>query len=273
MVQFTYIKRTQRILLRPHAVFVQLTEDKVMTSLIPFFDPIRGISMTGLVVKMLLAVVFGGLIGLERGHKHRAAGSRTYMIVCLGAALTMILSQYESWLVTDVWREISDMLGRKVDVSRYAEKVISGIGFLGAGTIILTGRQEIKGLTTAAGLFTSTCMGLAIGSGYYECAILAFFLILFTTVVLEKVSAWVISKARNMYLYIEFEKIEDLGEIINTIKSMDIQIFDVDIQREKQSNGVTVGVVVSARLPKRETHSNVMSRISKFDFVTVVDEI
>ena len=244
-----------------------------MESLIPFFDPVRGASLTALFLKMGLAVVFGGLIGLERGHKHRAAGSRTYMIVCLGATLAMILSFYESNIVTGDWHEISEMLGRKVDVTRYAEKVIGGIGFLGAGTIIVTGRQEIKGLTTAAGLWTSTCMGLAIGSGYYECAILAFLLILFTTVVLEKVSAWVVSRARNMDLYVEFEKIENLGAIISTIKNMDIQIFDVDIQREKQSNGVTIGAVISSRLPKKETHSHVMSRISKFDFVTVIDEI
>jgi len=244
-----------------------------MDSLLHFFDPIRGVSLPGLFIKMFLAVIFGGLIGLERGHKHRAAGSRTYMIVCLGAALTIILSQYESWLVTGVWHEISEMIGRKVDVSRYAAKVIGGIGFLGAGTIIVTGRQEIKGLTTAAGLWTSACMGLAIGSGYYECAILAFFLILFTTVILEKVSSWVVSRARNMDLYVEFEKMENLGEIISTIKSLDIQIFDVDIQREKQSNGVTIGAVISSRLPKKETHSHVMSKISKFDFVTVVDEI
>lgn len=244
-----------------------------MDSLIPLFDPIRGVTMPALIVKILLSVFFGGLIGLERGHKHRAAGSRTYMIVCMGAALTMILSQYENFLITDIWQEISEMMNKKVDVSRYSAKVISGIGFLGAGTIIVTGRQEIKGLTTAAGLWASACMGLAIGSGFYECAILGFLLILFTTIILEKVSSWVISHARNMDLYVEFEKMENLGEIINTFKALDIQIFDVDIQREKQSNGVTVGTVISSRLPKKETHSNVMSIISKFDFVTVVDEI
>lgn len=244
-----------------------------MDSLIPIFDPIRGVSITALLVKILLSVFFGGLIGLERGHKHRAAGSRTYMIVCLGAALTMILSHYETYIMRNLWEEIAKMLDKQVDVSRYSAKVISGIGFLGAGTIIVTGRQEIKGLTTAAGLWASACMGLAIGSGYYECAILGFLLILLTTIVFEKISSWVISNARNMDLYVEFEKIENLGEIINTFKEMNIQIFDVDIQREKQSNGVTVGAVISSRLPKKETHSNVMSKISKFDFVTVVDEI
>lgn len=244
-----------------------------MDSLISLFDPIRGVSITALLLKILLSVFFGGLIGLERGHKHRAAGSRTYMIVCMGAALTMILSQYESQLLAVNWKEISELVGIKTDVSRFGAQVINGIGFLGAGTIIVTGRQEIKGLTTAAGLWASACMGLAIGSGFYECAILGFLLILFTTIILDKVSAWIVSNARNMDLYVEFEKMENLGEIINTFKSLDIQIFDVDIQREKQSNGVTIGAVISSRLPKKETHSNVMSIISKYEFVTVVDEI
>lgn len=244
-----------------------------MDSLITLFDPIRGVSLTALFIKIILSVFFGGLIGLERGHKHRAAGSRTYMIVCMGAALTMILSQYENQLLATNWKEISDFVGIKTDVSRFGAQVINGIGFLGAGTIIVTGRQEIKGLTTAAGLWASACMGLAIGSGFYECAILGFLLILFTTIILDKVSSWIISNARNMDLYIEFEKMENLGEIINTFKSLDIQIFDVDIQREKQSNGVTIGAVISSRLPKKETHSNVMSIISKLEFVTVVDEI
>ena len=137
-----------------------------MDSLLPLFDPIRGVSITALLVKILLSVFFGGLIGLERGHKHRAAGSRTYMIVCMGAALTMILSQYESELLSTNWRDFSDAIGIKTDVSRFGAQVINGIGFLGAGTIILTGRQEIKGLTTAAGLWASACMGLAIGSGF-----------------------------------------------------------------------------------------------------------
>lgn len=244
-----------------------------MDSLLPCLDGFRQVSMVALVIKILLSVFFGGLIGLERGQKHRAAGSRTYMIVCLGAALTMILSQYESQLIATNWSDISQMLGIKTDVSRFGAQVINGIGFLGAGTIIVTGRQEVKGLTTAAGLWASACMGLAIGSGFYECAVFGFVLILVTTTVFNKLGSWVVSNARNMDLYVEFDKMENLGMIINTIKGMEIQIYDVDIQREKQSNGVTIGAVISSRLPKEQTHSHVMSTISKFDFVTVVDEI
>ena len=244
-----------------------------MNSLITAFDGIRDVSLASLIIKITLAVFFGGLIGLERGQKHRAAGSRTYMIVCLGAALTMILSQYEYYLLSNNWAEISQFLGIKTDVSRFGAQVINGIGFLGAGTIIVTGRQEVKGLTTAAGLWASACMGLAIGAGFYECAILGFALILITTVLFNKLGSWIVTRARNMDLYVEFAEMENLGAIINTIKGMNIQIFDVDIQREKTSNGVTIGAVLSTRLPKGQTHSHVMSTISKFDFVTLVDEI
>jgi putative Mg2+ transporter-C (MgtC) family protein len=244
-----------------------------MDSLLPFLDKFREVSVAALIIKILLSVFFGGLIGLERGQKHRAAGSRTYMIVCMGAALTMILSQYESILLVTRWADISNMIGIRTDVSRFGAQVINGIGFLGAGTIIVTGRQEVKGLTTAAGLWASACMGLAIGSGFFECAVLGFALIIITTTLFNKLGSWIVANARNMDLYVEFEHMENLGKIISTIKGMDIQIFDVDIQRESQTNGLTIGAVISSRLPKHQNHSHVMSAISKFDFVTVVDEI
>ncbi len=244
-----------------------------MDSLITWLDPFRGTSLVALIIKVTLAVFFGGLIGLERGQKHRAAGSRTYMIVCLGAALTMLLSQFEAEMLVTLWADINEKVGIKTDVARFGAQVINGIGFLGAGTIIVTGRQEVKGITTAAGLWASACMGLAIGSGFYECAIFGFMLILITTTIFNKLGAWVIANARNMDLYVEFERMDNLGEIISTIKAMDIQIFDVDTQREKQSNGVVIGAVISMGLPKHETHSHVMSKLSKFDYVTLVDEI
>lgn len=244
-----------------------------MNSLISAFDGIREIGLASLFIKIILAVLFGGLIGLERGQKHRAAGCRTYMIVCLGAAMTVMLAQYDAFQLATRMHEWVDAIGAKVDVTRFASKAVNGIGFLGAGTIIVTGRQEVKGLTTAAGLWASACMGIAIGAGFYECAILGFALILITTILFNKVGSWIVTHARNMDLYVEFAEMENLGEIISVIKSLDVQIFDVDIQREKSSNGVTIGAVLSTRLPKGQTHSHVMSTISKFDFVTLVDEI
>ena len=125
------------------------------------FDFLREFSFLSILLRLLLAMLFGGVIGLERGRKRRAAGFRTYMLVCLGAALTMLLSQYLHRMLNTVWSGAA----LTIDVSRISAQVINGIGFLGAGTIIVTGRQQVKGLTTAAGLWASACMGIAIGAG------------------------------------------------------------------------------------------------------------
>ena len=129
---------------------------------------LRELNMASLLLRLILAMLCGGLLGLERGRKRRPAGSRTYMLVCLGAALTMVLSQYEYVMLTTEWVDVSTELGIRTDVARFGAQVVNGIGFLGAGTIMITGRQQIKGLTTAAGLWASACMGLSIGAGFYE---------------------------------------------------------------------------------------------------------
>ena len=119
-------------------------------------------------VRLTVAMICGGIIGLERGRRRRPAGFRTHMLVCMGAALTMLIGQY---VATRLAADPS-LAGRTTDVARLGAQVINGIGFLGAGTIIVTGRQEVKGLTTAAGLWASACMGLAIGAGFYLGALL-----------------------------------------------------------------------------------------------------
>ena len=125
-------------------------------------------------VRLALAVICGGLVGLERGRKRRPAGFRTHMLVCLGAAMTMLISQH-------LW-----LRGYTTDLSRLGAQVVSGIGFLGAGTILVTGRHQVKGLTTAAGLWASACIGLAIGAGCYLVALLSFAAVMVTITVLAR---------------------------------------------------------------------------------------
>lgn len=158
---------------------------------------LREMNVASVLLRLTVAMLFGGFIGLERERKRRPAGFRTYMLVCLGAALTMLLSQYESYMVTHAWHETAMEIGLRTDVSRFGAQVINGIGFLGAGTIIVTGKQEVKGLTTAAGLWASACMGLAIGAGFYECVLLGFLLILLTNRLLPFVEDAIIESARN----------------------------------------------------------------------------
>ncbi len=236
-------------------------------------DYLRQMNMVTVMVRLTMAMLFGGLIGLERERKRRPAGFRTYMLVCLGAALTMLLSQYESYMVTHDWAELAAEIGIRTDVSRFGAQVINGIGFLGAGTIIVTGHQEVKGLTTAAGLWASACMGLAIGAGFYECVILGFLLIFLSIRLLPFVENWIIENARHMNIYVEFESLDDVGEIIGRIKSQDVQIYDVDIDHGREEKSRNPSAVFSICLNKKQLHAQVLAAISELESVRTIDEI
>ena len=121
------------------------------------------------VFRVILAVLIGGIIGIERGHHGRAAGLRTHILVCLGSAMTTMIGVYSA-----------DVLGFTGDPMRVGAQVVSGIGFLGVGTIIIRDSRKVTGLTTAAGLWATACIGLAIGVGYYIAAVLAFLSVLLT---------------------------------------------------------------------------------------------
>ena len=159
-------------------------------------------SFQEILIRLLVATFCGGAIGIERGKKNRPAGFRTYILVCVGASLTMILGEYMA-LMYPVWREAAQNLARS-DFARFGAQVINGIGFLGAGTIIITGNQQVKGMTTAAGLWASACMGIAIGSGFYTGALIGCILIIATTALFSKLESFIRSRSRNINLYIEF---------------------------------------------------------------------
>ena len=197
---------------------------------------LRELNMASLLLRMLLAMFCGGLLGLERGRKRRPAGSRTYMLVCVGASLAMLLGQYEFLMVTGPWQDFAAEIGQKIDVSRFGAQVINGIGFLGAGTILVTGRQQVKGLTTSAGLWASACMGLAIGAGFYECVLLAVLLIFLAMRVLPFLEDVLIERAPIINFYVEFESLDNLGTIIGRIKELNAQILDIEIEHGRSDS-------------------------------------
>ena len=238
--------------------------------MLELFDPLRELNIASVLLRLTIAVLFGGVIGLERNRKHRPAGFRTYMLVCLGAALTMLLGQYENLLLTR-WQDGAVALGLHVDVARFGAQVINGVGFLGAGTIILTKHREVKGLTTAAGLWASACMGLAIGAGFYECILLGLGLILLSVWVLPSVEAVLVERARNINLYIEFDSLDHIGRIISFLKGLDLDIDQVDIDRGK--NGGNPSAVLGLRLRQRCSRSQMLSAISKLECIRMIDEI
>ena len=224
-------------------------------------------------LRLSVALLCGGVIGVERGRKRRPAGFRTHMLVCIGAALAMLISQYLTMIVEINWSSLVSFEGQKyTDASRLGAQVINGIGFLGAGTIIVTGRQEVKGLTTAAGLWASACMGLAIGAGFVEGALFACLLICLTIIVFSRLERLIVSRARNIDLYIEFDHVDDLGKIIATIKAQDIRIFDVEVRKADGKHNVQRGVF-SVRLPKRMRHTTVMGVLAGVEGIRSIEEL
>lgn len=229
--------------------------------------------MTSLLLRLTLAMLLGGVIGMDRGRKHRAAGFRTYMLVCLGTALTGIISQYLQVMGATAWAEVTELMSKKVDVSRIGAKAVGGVGFLGAGTIMVTGRQEVKGLTTAAGLWASACMGLAIGAGFYEGVLLAFVMIFICIHFLPLLEDYAIENARNMNLYVEFTSLDDVGAIINCIKALDARIYEVELNHGREERAEKPGAVFAIRLNRKRHHEQVLAAIAALETVTTIDEI
>lgn len=232
----------------------------------------RELNFASVVLRILCAMAVGGIVGLDRERKGRAAGFRTYMLVALGAALTIMLGQYLSVMLETVWADKVAELGLKTDVVRFGAQVINGVGFLGAGTIIVTGRQQVKGLTTAAGLWASACLGLAIGAGFYECVFIGFVLILVCMKLLPKIEDFVTSKALNMNIYISMDSVECLGNIINCFKESNFRILDADIEKEEHATITQINAVFSVKMTERHPHTEILAKLSTLDGIIYIEQ-
>lgn len=222
---------------------------------------VREVNWFSILLRLCLAILCGGIIGIERGRKGRTAGFRTHVLVCMGSTLTVLTNQY-----------MIQVFGNG-DPARLGAQVINGIGFLGAGTILVTGQQKVKGLTTAAGLWASACMGLAVGAGFYECVALAFVLIFLAVHVLPAVELYVIENARNMNIYVEFQSLDNVAEIINRIKAQDVTIYEVEVDHGKQTQSQHPNAIFSLRMNQPGTHAKILATVSELEDVYVVHDI
>ncbi|MEG0541295.1 MAG: MgtC/SapB family protein [Angelakisella sp.] len=215
--------------------------------------------MITICLRMGLAVICGGVIGLERGRKGRPAGFRTHILVCLGAALAMMTNQY-----------IVETFGTS-DPARLGAQVISGIGFLGAGTIIVTGRHQVKGLTTAAGLWASACMGLALGIGFYEAALIACLAIVFVSTLLHRFDHYMLSTSKVMDLYVEFGDIADISTFMTKLKLHGIRVAEVELTKVNSTSDAAVAAIMTVRSDEAKDHSDVLALVSQMQGVKFVE--
>ena len=212
-------------------------------------------------IRLFFALVVGLIIGIDRERKRRVAGIKTHILVCLGSALVMITSQY-----------MMVEFGEVADISRMGAQVISGVGFLGVGTIIVTGRNQVKGLTTAASIWVCACVGLAAGIGFIEGVIITLFLLVLTLKVLGKLDTVVRKSGREVDLYIEFIDNKSLLNFCDKIKADGHKIVKMQIGKCENENDYP-NALFSIRTKDRDHIAKLPVELRRLKYVKSVEEL
>lgn len=228
--------------------------------MINVFDGLRDLTVGSVLMRMLCALFCGGIIGIEREYKRRPAGFRTHILICIGAAMTTITSQY-----------LLLCLGYYTDPARLGAQVVAGIGFIGAGTIIVTKQQRVKGLTTAAGLWVSAIVGLALGAGFFEGGILVTLLILLAELLLVRLEYGFLRDSRERIYYIEYSGEKSLEQILNVFRDHHAQVMDIEITKEQvQQNS---GAIFQLRIGRKAENSGLETALAAVEGLCSVEEL
>lgn len=209
---------------------------------------LRDFNLISIVVRLVLAMLLGGTIGLERGKQGRAAGMRTHIFVCLGATLATMIGFYSTMVL--------DSSG---DPLRVAAQVISGIGFLGVGTILLKGRFQITGLTTAAGLWCAAAIGIALGTGFYEGAIITFICSVLTVTIISRVEHMFNKKYSRFGIYVEICSDKYVREAIDLLEKK-YKVSDIQVTSPRSGTQGNVGIEANVHNNDFSTSPDVVSK-------------
>ncbi len=226
------------------------------------FDFAREMTMLGVSVRMVSAVICGGLVGIEREFKRRPAGFRTHILICLGASVTILTNLY-----------LYQVMHLFTDISRMGAQAIAGIGFIGAGTIIVTKRKRVKGLTTAAGLWSMATIGLVCGAGYLELAYFATAMVLLAELVLSKFEYRFIRKIRDVNLYIEYKHSVCIEQIMAVLRRQNIKLTDLEITRINDGDDHRYCAIIEVQSTKERLDGELMRELHGIEDVTNIEEL
>ena len=224
-------------------------------------DPLRDVTMLSCIIRLLLSVLCGGIIGLEREFRRRTAGFRTHILICLGACLATTTSQV-----------LFEYMHYNAEPTRLGAKVITGIGFIGAGTI-LKRRERVKGLTTAAGLWATAIIGVAIGTGYAEAGITATVLIELAEILFSKVEYHIIHTAPVVSLYIEYANKKYLDTILQSLRAEGHKVTNLEITRSKVSAKHNACALFTLRLKQNVKPDDLIEELRAKEGVVLVEEL
>lgn len=222
---------------------------------------LREVTYLAVIIRIAAAFLLGGILGLERGLKHRPAGLRTYILVSIGACMIMLINQY----IFQVYQT--------GDPVRMGAQVVSGIGFLGAGTIIVTRRNQIKGLTTAAGLWAAAAVGLAVGIGFYEAAIVGSVLIFLTLTAVRSLDQHIHRANQAFEIYAELDNSVSIGQFVRSVRSMGVDIESIQLDREYSAENGLRSLVASVKAEKKTTRDDILENLRQIDGVVYLDPI
>ena len=231
-------------------------------SLATIIDYLQGTSSIAVGIRLVVATVFGGIVGWERIIKHHSAGIKTHALVSLGSASATALNIYLAMLP-----------GLDADVSRIPAGVVSGIGFLGAGTILVTGRKQIKGLSTAATLWVTSCMGMAIGAGYLEIGLVCLLMVAFSNILLKQLSNKVEGYSKYMNIYIEVNKNRGVNNLMKMLSDQGYTIISMTKSKEKTLQSSDTGLILDLDLDKKRSHHEILNMLSNEEYVNYVEEV
>lgn len=217
------------------------------------------INLFSIASRIGLSVICGGVLGIERGRANQSAGMRTYILVCLGATLVMLTGQY-----------MFDKFSTG-DPARLGAQVISGIGFLGAGSIIVEGKTKVRGLTTAAGLWTAACIGLAIGIGFYSGGVLATGVVYVVISKFKTISDHFTHNDMILRLYVEFDEMSDLKPLYAALESFGLQILDTMLNGGKRTG--EYNAILAIKNPEDKTKEEVTGYLKKIQGIRKVKMI
>lgn len=219
------------------------------------------LTYAGAALRILCAIFIGGLLGLDRGLKNRPAGMRTYMLVCVGSCLIMLTNQF-----------IYQSAGTG-DPVRMGAQVVSGIGFLGAGTIIVTRRSQIKGLTTAAGLWAAAGVGLALGVGFYFGAALGGAAIFGVMTLLHRMDNKLQSNARTIEVYVEMSQDFSVGDFLRALRTRNLELHELQREHDAHTEQGVRAYLATLRAQRRTSHIELLEDLTKIPGILFIEEL
>lgn len=230
-------------------------------------EALRQFNLFTAALRLLLAIMAGGLVGYGRSKRDRAAGLRTYILISLGACMSVLLTLYDFEMLRGPWADIVARAGPKFDASRLPGQAVTGI-------IIKVAHQQVKGLTTATGMFATVCLGKDAGAGFYECLILAMLLIVLVLNVMSPLESAFKRRLRTITLNVEFDNTEAIEAITKVIEAQDATVYDIDVERAEQNGDRYPSAIFILQLSrKNHSHSGMLTTIAELGCVHSVQEL